>query len=41
MKAGKRMSFHVHLPNTCNLKSMDDEQRVVGERCLKRWGVLL
>jgi hypothetical protein len=40
-KAAKRMSFKVHLPNTCDLKSFEDEERVVGERCLRRWGVML
>jgi hypothetical protein len=36
----KTMTFHVSHPNTCDLKSRPDEMRVVGERCLKRWGVL-
>jgi hypothetical protein len=40
-KAAKQMSFKVHLPNTCDLKSFEDEERVVGERCLRRWGVML
>lgn len=37
---GKRMTFHISCPNTCDLKSKPDELRVVGERCLRRWGIL-
>lgn len=33
------LSFDVSAPNSSNLKSKPDEQRLVGERCLKRWGV--
>ncbi|MCC5786914.1 MAG: hypothetical protein JJU33_09455 [Phycisphaerales bacterium] len=36
---GSTLRFYVSVPNTCNLKSMPDEKRVVGERCLRRWGV--
>ena len=35
----KQMTFSVGIPNSCNLKSKPDELRVVGERCLKLWGV--
>jgi len=33
------LTFDVSAPNSCNLKSKPDEQRVVGERCLKMWEV--
>ena len=35
----KQMTFSVAVPNTCNLKSKPDELRLVGERCLKLWGI--
>jgi hypothetical protein len=34
------MTFHIGLPNTCDLKSKPDEVREVGERCIRRWGIL-
>jgi hypothetical protein len=34
------MSFDVSAPNSSNLKSKPDEQREVGERCLKLWKVV-
>lgn len=34
------LTFDVSVPNSSNLKSKPDEQREVGERCLKRWGVV-
>ncbi len=40
-KPPRRISFKVHLPNTCDLKSLDDEDRDLGERYLRRWGVML
>ena len=40
-KPARRLSFKVHLPNTCDLKSMDDDDRMLGERYLRRWGVML
>lgn len=33
------LAFDVSVPNSSNLKSKPDEHRVIGERCLKRWGV--
>jgi hypothetical protein len=30
----------VNRPNTCDLKSKPDDMRVVGERCLRKWGVV-
>jgi hypothetical protein len=35
----RQMTFSVAVPNTCNLKSKPDELRLVGERCLKLWGI--
>jgi hypothetical protein len=39
-KKGRKMTFHVNRPNTCDLKSKPDDMRVVGERCLRKWGVV-
>ncbi len=36
----KKMSFTVTAPSTCDLKSKSDEMRLVGERCLRIWGVI-
>jgi len=33
------MTFSVAVPSSCDLKSWPDEQREIGERCLKLWGV--
>jgi hypothetical protein len=33
------MTFSVGVPSSCDLKSWPDEQREVGERCLKMWKV--
>ena len=35
----KKMSFSVTAPSTCDLKSKPDAMRLVGERCLRLWGV--
>lgn len=40
-RKGKTMTFNVTYPNTCDLKSKPDDVRAVGERCMKRWGILL
>lgn len=37
----KTLTFDVSLPSSCDLKSKPDEMRVIGERCLKRWGIAL
>jgi len=34
------LTFDVTAPHSSNLKSKPDEKRAVGERCLKRWGVV-
>jgi hypothetical protein len=34
------LTFEVSFPDGCNLKSMSDERRAIGERCLRRWGIL-
>ena len=36
----KTMTFNVSCPTSCDLKSKPDDVRVVGERCIKRWGIL-
>lgn len=38
-KRGKSLSIRLS-PRSCNLKSEDDEElQVVGDRCLRRWGI--
>lgn len=34
------MSFDVSVPDSCTLKSKSDSKRIVGEKCLKQWGVV-
>jgi hypothetical protein len=36
----KTMTFSINYPNACDLKSKPDDVRVVGERCIKRWGIV-
>ncbi|QJW92571.1 hypothetical protein [Frigoriglobus tundricola] len=36
----RSLTFDVSAPDACNLKSMPDDQREVGERCLRQWGIL-
>ena len=38
--ASRKMTFSVGCPNTCDLRSRPDDVRVVGELCIKRWGIL-
>lgn len=35
----KTMTFDVGAPDSCNLKSKPEEQRIIGERCLRLWGI--
>lgn len=39
-KAGKSLSFDVTAPSSCNLKSKSEEMRLLGEKCLRKWGIL-
>lgn len=39
-KKGKKMTFNVSCPNTCDIKTKPDEARIIGERCIQRWGIL-
>jgi hypothetical protein len=36
----RTLTFDVSWPNSCSLKSLPDDQRALGERCLRRWGIL-
>ena len=36
---GRSLTFNVTFPNGCNLKSKRDDQRLLGEKYLKRWGI--
>jgi hypothetical protein len=36
---GKQFSFNVSFPDSCNLKSMPEERRGLGEKYLKEWGI--
>jgi len=35
----RQMTFNVSCPNSCDLKGRPDEQRAIGERCLRLWEV--
>lgn len=39
-KKGKKMTFKVSCPNTCDMKTKPDDVRVIGDRCIQRWGIL-
>lgn len=39
-RRGKTLTFHISSPNSSDLKSKPDDVRVIGERCLRRWGIL-
>lgn len=39
-KKPKTMTFNVSTPNTSDLRTRPDDVRVIGERCIKRWGIL-
>lgn len=36
----RSLTFDVSYPDACNLKSLSDDHRAVGERCLRLWGIL-
>lgn len=36
----KTMTFNVSCPNTCDLKSKPEEMQVIGDRCIRTWGIL-
>ena len=35
----RNLAFDVTFPNTCNLKSMAEDERELGEKYLRRWGI--
>lgn len=37
----RSLTFDVSFPDACNLRRMPEEQRLIGEGCLRRWGVLM
>lgn len=37
--ADRVLTFEVSYPNSCSLKSKTDDQRALGEKCLRRWGI--
>ncbi|CAN5266477.1 hypothetical protein BH11PLA2_BH11PLA2_37040 [soil metagenome] len=39
-RRARTMTFNVGIPNSCDLKSKPDDVRAVGERCIRRWGIL-
>jgi hypothetical protein len=39
-RRARTMTFNVGTPHTCDLKSKPDDVRAVGERCIRRWGIL-
>lgn len=36
----RQMTFNVSCPNSCDLKGRPDEQRAIGDRCLRLWEVV-
>lgn len=36
----RSFTFQVTFPDACNLRSLPEDQRAVGEWCLRRWGIL-
>ena len=36
----RTLTFQVSSPNSCDLKSKPDDMRVIGERCLRLWGIV-
>jgi hypothetical protein len=39
-RKGKKLTINVSYPNTSDLKSKPDDVRIIGERCIRRWGIL-
>ncbi len=35
----KKMSFDITFPDSCTLKSLPEDERLLGEKYLKRWGI--
>lgn len=36
----KKLFIEISCPSSCDLKSKPEELRLIGERCLKRWGIM-
>ncbi len=39
-KRGKVLPVKISMPNGCDLRSRTDRERLIGEKYLKRWGLL-
>ena len=39
-RSGKNLNLTITVPHGCNLKSMTDRERLVGEKYLREWGIL-
>jgi len=37
---GKVLPVKISMPNGCDLRSRTDKERLIGEKYLKRWGLL-
>jgi hypothetical protein len=37
---GKSLTLTVTMPHGCNLKDMTPHERLIGEKYLRRWGIL-
>jgi hypothetical protein len=37
---GKSLTLTVTMPHGCNLKDMTPQERLIGEKYLRRWGIL-
>jgi hypothetical protein len=40
-RRGETLTFNITVPNGCDLKSQTERQRLVGERYVKSWGLLI
>src|SRR5690606_13124232 len=38
--SGKSLTLTVTMPHGCNLKDMTQHERLIGEKYLRRWGIL-
>ncbi|MFO0911492.1 MAG: hypothetical protein U0795_00925 [Pirellulales bacterium] len=39
-RRSRTMMFTIAAPSSCDLKSKSDDDRLVGEKCLRQWGIL-
>jgi hypothetical protein len=40
-KSGKKLPFEISVPNGCTLKERTERERLIGEKYLSRWGLVV